>query len=377
MGGITTASVANCVAIGYQAFKGAASTSEDGTVAIGASALTALTTGASNTAIGYQALQSETTGGSNTIIGYEAAENIYAGDNNVAVGKDALKGTTFEDDTQGSDITSGTNITMDGANANILAGMGVSGTGLPAGAYVASVASSSADPQVFVVSSRTGTVTGGSTLTFYSRTSSSIAIGEDALTALTTGIGNTAVGYQAGNVLTTGAENTIIGYDCDVASDDNTNNIIIGNNLTGTDKDNAVFIGNDTNHIENDFNTDATWTYSSDIRQKTAIEDDKLGLGFINKLRTVTYKHKSPSEFPAEWTAYDADDKKPMGGDKIIHGMIAQEVKAALDKSDIDTFGGWSVGDDGRQRISLEKMVLPLIKAVQELSAEVEELKNK
>ena len=113
------------------------------------------------------------------------------------------------------------------------------------------------------------------------------------------------------------------------------------------------------------------------MRQKTAIENDNLGLGFINKLRTVTYKHKSPSEFPKEWTAYNADDKEPMGGDKIIHGMIAQEVKAALDESNADTFGGWSVGDDGRQRISLEKMVLPLIKAVQELSAEVEKLKNK
>ena len=64
------------------------------------------------------------------------------------------------------DITSGTNITMDGDNANILAGMGVSGTGLPDGAYVSSVADAAADPQVFVVSSRTGTVTAGSTLTF-------------------------------------------------------------------------------------------------------------------------------------------------------------------------------------------------------------------
>jgi len=70
------------------------------------------------------------------------------------------------DITQAGDITSGTNITMDGANANILAGMLVSGTGLPSGATVVSVADAAANPQVFVVSSRTGTVTGGSTLTF-------------------------------------------------------------------------------------------------------------------------------------------------------------------------------------------------------------------
>ena len=31
------------------------------------------------------------------------------------------------------------------------------------------------------------------------------------------------------------------------------------NDLTATDKDNAVFIGNDSSHIENDFNADAVW----------------------------------------------------------------------------------------------------------------------
>ena len=51
---------------------------------------------------------------------------------------------------------------MDGANTNILAGMSVAGTGIGVGATVVSVTSST----IFVVSSRTGTVTAGSTLTF-------------------------------------------------------------------------------------------------------------------------------------------------------------------------------------------------------------------
>jgi len=194
--------------------------------------------------------------------------------------------------------------------------------------------------------------------------------------SITTGDSNTAIGYQAGDGLTTGAENTIVGYNCDVASNDNTNNVIIGNNLTATDKDNAVFIGNDTNHIENDFNADATWNYSSDIRQKTEIEDDTLGLDFINKIRPVVYKHKSPSEFPKEWSSYDENDKEPMGGDKKIHGLIAQEVKEALDEVGADSFGGWSEGDDGRQRVSREMFITPLIKSVQELSSENKELKD-
>ena len=58
--------------------------------------------------------------------------------------------------------------------------------------------------------------------------------------------------------------------------------------------------------------------------------------------------------------------------------MIAQDVKLALDKAGVDTFGGWSQQvEDGMQEISQEMFVHPLIRAVQELSAEVEALKAK
>jgi len=66
-----------------------------------------------------------------------------------------------------------------------------------------------------------------------------------------------------------------------------------------------------------------------------------------------------------------------MGGDKKIHGLIAQEVKQALDEVGTDSFGGWSEGDDGRQRVSREMFVTPLIKAVQELTEKNERLENK
>ena len=65
-----------------------------------------------------------------------------------------------------------------------------------------------------------------------------------------------------------------------------------------------------------------------------------------------------------------------MGGDKKIHGLIAQEVKEALDEVGADSFGGWSEGDDGRQRVSREMFITPLIKSVQELSSENKELKD-
>ena len=63
-----------------------------------------------------------------------------------------------------------------------------------------------------------------------------------------------------------------------------------------------------------------------------------------------------------------------------MHGFIAQEVKEALDKhaSENDKkFRGWSEGKDGMQNTSREMFVIPLIKAVQELTARVKELEDK
>jgi len=73
-----------------------------------------------------------------------------------------------------------------------------------------------------------------------------------------------------------------------------------------------------------------------------------------------------------------------MNLDVVIHNMIAQDVKQALDEVGCDTFGGWKERKDGSQTISREMFVTPLIKAVQELTEivksqqkEIEELKNK
>jgi hypothetical protein len=58
--------------------------------------------------------------------------------------------------------------------------------------------------------------------------------------------------------------------------------------------------------------------------------------------------------------------------------MIAQEVKAALDKHDITDFGGWHEDELTKQQgLSQEMFVYPLIKAIQELSAKVVELEKK
>ncbi len=66
-----------------------------------------------------------------------------------------------------------------------------------------------------------------------------------------------------------------------------------------------------------------------------------------------------------------------MNLEATMHGMIAQEVKEALDDVGVDTFAGWKERKDGSQTVSREMFVIPLIKAVQELSEKVEELEKK
>ena len=344
--------------------------------------------------IGYATGSQLTTGGSNVAVGHsamggDASGTALTGSNNVVIGNSAgydMEGSSSSNTIIGSSagiaVTDASNLVLLGKEAGAaITSTGASGTiaiGQSAGKRHTSgsgcvyIGNAAAD---HCTDGHRNVAIGESALSG-NADDDNVAIGYGALSACT-GADNVAIGKDAGNVIQTGSENTLVGYNVDVASEDNTNNVVLGNNLTATDKDNAVFIGNDTNHIENDFNADATWNYSSDVRQKKDIKDDTLGLDFINDLRPVTYKHKSPSEFPKEWSAYDANDKEPMGGDKTIHGLIAQEVKQALDNQGVDTFGGWSVGDDGRQRISAEKMVMPLIKAVQELSARVKELESK
>ena len=76
---------------------------------------------------------------------------------------------------------------------------------------------------------------------------------------------------------------------------------------------------------------------------------------------------------------YNANKTKPTY-DKKMYGFIAQEVKAAMDTHSITDFAGWhqieEEGQDNMQGISYEMFVMPLVKAMQELSTKVEELQT-
>ena len=60
----------------------------------------------------------------------------------------------------------------------------------------------------------------------------------------------------------------------------------------------------------------------------------------------------------------------------VIDGLLAQEVKTAMDKHSMDNFSGWGKNQHDTPVLSKESFVLPLIKAVQELSAKIKALEE-
>jgi hypothetical protein len=224
---------------------------------------------------------------------------------------------------------------------------------------------------VNMVSGSLNTSLGVSSLGSLVNGSHNTAIGESAA-ELTTGSRNTAVGSQSMLTLTSGANNTIIGYNSNTSSATATDQIVIGSEVTGQ-SNSTVTIGNSSGKIYNNYTTNATWIQTSDGRLKNVISKDSLGLSFINRLNPITYTWKPSNQLPVDNPYYNVINNKDTT--TVIHGFVAQEIKAALDAENCSTFNGWMKGDDGIEGISREMFINPLVKAIQELSAQIEILK--
>jgi hypothetical protein len=202
------------------------------------------------------------------------------------------------------------------------------------------------------------------------------AVGSKAGVAVSSGAGNTLIGARAGDTITTGGSNTIIGSGADAYLAAATQQIVIGQDLLSVG-DNNITVGKGTgsDRVYNQFISNATWTRVSDQRYKKDITDNTdCGLDFINDLRPVTFKWKAKSEIDTDLPDYDAKETKAEYTDKM-YGLIAQEVKTAMDKHNITDFGGWDE-KQGVQAVAQSMFVYPLIKAVQELSATITTLQQ-
>jgi hypothetical protein len=438
--------------VGYQA--GDAMTNADYNTAIGHSALGACVSGDYNVAVGYEALTTanEDSANQNTALGYKALTLLSTAVNTTAVGSLAGGGATLTGDNNtlvgksaGSEITSGLENTAIGSGA--LDALTGGGYNTAVGRNALGAATTQADQNVAIGRAAMSGAIGTNDVNFCvvvgdaaaadaltSDASGTVAVGKDALAALTSGAENTAVGFQAGqamtvgsnltavgyqagllltlganantaigagalkagdaattdhntcvgylagSTITSGSSNTLVGSGAAVADADTTGNIVLGVNTQAHADGTYMSIGTGTGTDRwwIDYGTSTTWARESDERLKKNIENSTLGLDFVNDLRAVKYQWRTGEEQPEEVQRYSkaGELESPLNTETINYGMIAQEVKSALDTVGVDDFPGWSEDRDGIQALSVSSFVLPLIKAVQELSAKVEALED-
>ena len=220
----------------------------------------------------------------------------------------------------------------------------------------------------------------------YSNTSGyrNSAVGHQALYSNKTGYNNVAVGHQA-LYSSTGNNNTALGTYTDVGNASLTNATALGYNAWVT-ASNQVRIGNSSissivlgNHT----------TIPSDGRTKRNIRSEVPGLAFIEQLQPIVYSYnldaldeleksddpkisarrdsildaRSPEEKAIEAKAR-ADKEKI-----VFSGFIAQDVEKAAQSIGYN-FNGVDAPENGKGPYGLRysEFVVPLVKAVQELS---------
>ena len=320
-GDLSTAStdVIGNIAIGAYALDATGTNAQTGTIAIGHQALTALTSGAENLAIGYQCMDAVDDGAENVAIGHQAMSGETSGKQSIAIGSEALK------------IA---NTTSSGTVGNVMIGH---------------------NNGIIITTGTRNTVVGAWSMLSNETGSNNTGLGYNALQACTASQ-NTMVGYQAGDGITTGANNTGIGYAVtfDVDADNQT---AVGNGATTASTGvNTIMMGNGSMtdiYMGDDGNA---WSQVSDERLKRNIEDWDVGLDAINKLRIRQFQFKEDNVFG-------------FSADKVRHGVVAQEAVEALPEMISTNEKGWMSANN-------ESMIWAMVNAVQELSAQVESLKE-
>ena len=435
---LVAAGVTGTTAIGNQCLD-AASTGDNNT-GVGAGALGANTDGHSNTAVGYSALTLNVSGDGNTAVGYAtldantANSNTAVGYNSLTSNQDGDENTAVGINSLSTNVSGGGNVALGyqtlytntashntavGYNALVLNGTGTLNAAVGAYALDANTTGSqntalgkdalganyTANNNTAVGYNALGTnytgttnvAVGASALATIATNSGSTAVGNSALN-LGTAARNTALGTEAGDGITTGGDNICIGFDsgsyttvlqtggsnilirnyCQTSIVAAAYQTVIGYNVAASGDQTFTF-GNSTTDTTCDHGG-TTWTAPSDIRLKEDIQDEVVGLAFINELRPVTFLWKKEKDVPEELVVHrEGSEERVMNG-KYNHGFVAQEVKEVIDNNpDIkEGFDMWRADDaDGRQRIGEAALIPMLVKSIQELSAEVEDLKKK
>ena len=201
-----------------------------------------------------------------------------------------------------------------------------------------------------------------------------ILIGYNAGLEVAGGGYNVCIGSTAGNTIVTGTYNICIGSSTDVDSSSGVERIAIGRSVECT-ADESLRIGDSGNNLFFDFSSSGgTIAVTSDERTKKNITNTDIGLDFINALKPIKFVGKNKYDYPDEFNVDKSDDRKP-DPTRVQDGFIAQDVKKAMDDLDV-TFSGWKEDDDTRQMLGYDVFVIPLTKAVQELSTKLDTMQT-
>jgi len=329
--------------IGYASLYKNTSGYENG--ALGLYALFSNTTGYYNTALGTYALQANTTAYYNTAVGYKALYSNTDQSYNTAIGPLALY-TNYD----------GVANTAVGYRTLYANTSGLSNTGM-----------------------------GHAALYLNTTGSNNAALSRYALYSNTSGGNNTAVGYEALYTNITGSNNTALGAFADVSTSSLVNATAIGYNAK-VNASNKVRVGSTS---VSSIGGQVGWTTFSDGRYKKDIRENIPGLAFINSLRPVSYtinihgldefygqnKNKIPDDVKSSAASNTEFKQGQEEAAKMIYsGFVAQEVEQAAKKLDY-AFSGVDKPKNNNDLYGLRyaDFVVPLVKAVQELSKKNDE----
>lgn len=247
------------------------------------------------------------------------------------------------------------------------------------------------------------TVTGFSALYYNTTGNRNVATGYEGLRSNTTGNENTAIGYYALRSNTTGNENLASGSNTLRNNTIGSRNVAIGayslhNNVAGSNNtsigfqsgvganyDNITCLGSFATATASDqvrigaswvtsIGGYQNWTNLSDGRFKRSVKENVLGLDFVNALRPVSYY--VDNEAVNEFLGIELKDKSIIPTTKRYQtGFIAQEVEATAKAVGFEHFGGVDAPENEKSHYGLRyaEFVVPLVKSVQELSAQNDE----
>jgi hypothetical protein len=360
--------------------------------AIGVQALYSNTIGIANTAAGQLALVNNTEGEFNLGLGYASLFSNTLGSLNTAVGVQALFDNTLGEfntatgalslnaNTEGSANTAngvGAIFTNTIGNANTAMGyqslyLNTEGEGNVAMGYQTLFSNDLG---------AVNTAVGASALALNEGGDNNTATGFQALANNLSGNNNTAVGSNAMFNNTTGSNNTVIGGNANVSVGTLSNATALGNAAT-VNASNKIRLGNATvTSVEGQ----VAYSFPSDGRFKFNVEETVAGLDFIMRLRPVNYQFDTRKfeEFLAAKMTEEArsrhlEDTDFSESSAITHtGFIAQEVEQAARESGY-VFDGVKApaSESDNYSVSYSQFVVPLVKAIQEQQAMIEQLQR-